>query len=52
MTGALSVTSTLSPTIITDFTFTAANGVAYVVNWDLTNNGDGYTDIHYSIAVN
>lgn len=30
MTGAINVTSTLSPTIITDFTFTAANDVVYI----------------------
>jgi len=30
MTGALNVTSTISPTIITDFTFTAANDVVYI----------------------
>ena len=31
------------------FKFTAANNVAYAVNWQLTTNGDGFTDIHYTI---
>ena len=34
MTGALNVTSTLSPTIITDFTVTAANDVVYIGIYD------------------
>jgi hypothetical protein len=34
MTGAVNITSTLSPTLITDFTFTAANDVVYIGIYD------------------
>lgn len=37
-TAALSLTSTLSPTVITDFTFTAANDVVYIGIYD--NEGE------------
>lgn len=32
------------------FTFVAANGVSYSVNWDLTVNGQGRRDIHYTVS--